>query len=48
LVRKYLLDVEGRAVDLPKGTHDPRVEWSVTTVKCGVEVQPVLAKPTIT
>ena len=48
LVRKYLLDVEGRAVDLPKGTHDPRVEWSVTTVKRGVEVQLVLARPTIT
>jgi len=48
LVRKYLLDVEGRAVDLPKGTHDPRVEWSVTIVKRGVEVQPVLARPTTT
>jgi len=48
LVRKYLLDVEGRAVDLPKGTHDPRVEWSVTIVKHGIEVQLVLAKPTIT
>jgi|GEM_PF-111050 len=48
LVRKYLLHVEGHAVDLPKGTHDPCVEWSVTTVKCGAEVQPVLAKPTTT
>ena len=28
--------------------HDPRVKWSVTAVKCGAEVQPVLARPTIT
>ena len=48
LVRKYLLDVGGYAVGLPKGTHDPRAEWSVTTVKCGAEAQPILARPTMT
>jgi len=48
LVRRYLLDVGGHAVDLPKGAHDPRVEWSVTTVKHGAEAQPILARPTTT
>ncbi len=48
LVRRYLLDVGGRAVDLPKGAHDPRAEWSVTTLKCGAEAQPILARPTMT
>jgi len=48
LVRRYLLDVGGRAVGLPKGAYDPRVEWSVTTVKHGAEAQPILARPTMT
>ena len=48
LAKGYLLDVGGSAVYLPKGVHDPHVERSVTTMKHGVETQPVLAKPTIT
>jgi len=48
LVKKYLLDVGGRAVGLPNGAHDLRVEWSVTAMKRGAEAQPVLAKPTTT
>ena len=48
LVRKYLLDVGGYAVCLLKGAHDLHVEWFVTTMKHGVEAQPVLAKPTMT
>ena len=47
-IRRFLLDVGGYAVGLPKGTHDPRAEWSVTTVKCGAEAQPILARPTMT
>jgi len=31
-----------------KGVHDPRVEWSVATVKHEAEAQPALARPTIT
>lgn len=48
LVKKYTLDVGGRAVGLPKGVHDLHVEWSVATMKRGVKTQPVLAKPTTT
>ncbi len=48
LVKKYLLDVGGRAVCLPKGAHDPHVEWLVATMKHGVEAQPALARPTMT
>ena len=48
LARKYLLNVGGFAVCLPKGVHDPHVEWLVATVKRGTEAQPALAKPTIT
>ncbi len=48
LVKKYLLDVGGRAVSLPKGAHDPHVEWLVATVKRGPEAQPVLTRPTMT
>jgi len=48
LVRKYLLDVGGHAVCLPNGVHDPHVEWLITTMKHGVETQPVLARPTMT
>ena len=42
------LDVGGCAVGLPKGAHDSRAEWSVTTVKRGAEAQPILARPTMT
>ncbi|MEM1596689.1 MAG: hypothetical protein QXS24_06005, partial [Desulfurococcaceae archaeon] len=31
-----------------KGAHDPRVEWSVTTVNRRAEAQPALGKPTKT
>ncbi len=31
-----------------KGTHDPCVEWSVTTVNRRAEAQPALGKPTKT
>ena len=48
LVKKYLLDVGGYAVCLPKGAHDLHVEWLVATVKHGVEAQPVLVRPTMT
>jgi len=48
IVRKYLLDVGGSAVYLPKGVHDLHVEWFVTTMKHGVETQPVLARPIMT
>jgi len=48
LVKKYTLDVGGHAVCLLKGVHDLHVEWSVTTMKHGVETQPILAKPTTT
>ena len=34
LVRKYLLDVSHVPLGM-KGAHDPHVEWSVTTMKCG-------------
>ncbi|MCD6084314.1 MAG: hypothetical protein J7J20_02100 [Desulfurococcales archaeon] len=36
----HLLDVGGCAVVLPKGAHDPRVKWSATIVKQGIEAQP--------
>jgi len=48
LVRKYLLDVGGYAVCLPKGAHDLHVEWFVTTMRHGVEAQPVLVRPIMT
>ncbi|MGC8988456.1 zinc ribbon domain-containing protein [Infirmifilum sp.] len=48
IARKYILDVGGRAVGLPKGAHDPRVEWLVATMKRGAEAQPVLAGPITT
>jgi len=48
LVKKYLLDVGGHAVSLPKGAHEPHVEWLVATMKHGIEAQPVLARPTMT
>ncbi|MGC9122255.1 MAG: RNA-guided endonuclease InsQ/TnpB family protein [Thermogladius sp.] len=48
IARKYILDVGGRAVGLPKGAHDHREEWLVATVKRGAEAQPILARPTTT
>jgi len=48
LVKRYLLDVGGRAVGLPNGVHDPYVEWLVAMVKRRAEAQPILARSTMT
>ena len=48
LVNRYLLDVKGCVVALPKDVHDHHVEWLVAIMRRGSRGAPRLARPTMT